>query len=131
MIVFAREPAEPLGRLLIQLDQMLRRNEAGDGRVWVTFLSRQQPELDKKLVMWSQELGLARLPISVFEDEQGPPAYRLPAEATVVIVLARQRTIAARFVYTAQGLDAKAIPSLMQEIRRFVGRSDAVENPKR
>lgn len=120
MIVFARQPNEPLGQLLIQLDQLLRQEKANSPRIWVTFLSRQQPQLDEKIVAWSKQLGLANLPISVFEDEQGPPAFRLPRDAMVVVVLAKERKIVASRAYTAAEFHPSVVKLLVQEIRAFI-----------
>ncbi|MCS7015912.1 MAG: hypothetical protein RMJ19_05795 [Gemmatales bacterium] len=103
------------------MDQLLRQEKSETWRVWVTFCSRQQPELDEKIVAWSKQLGLARLPISVFEDDRGPPAYRLPREeGFVVVVFAAERKIVASRVYAAKEFRSEVIKPLTQEVRQFL-----------
>ncbi len=120
MIVFARQPDEPLGRLLIQLDQWLRQDKSATRRIWVTFLSHRQPQLDAQLVDWGKRLGLARLPVSIFEDDHGPPAYRIPDEAAVVVVFANKRRIVASRLFSRKEWEQVKLDSLLDEIRRFL-----------
>ncbi|MCS7168397.1 MAG: hypothetical protein RMI91_13655 [Gemmatales bacterium] len=68
---------------------------------------------------WSKQLGLARLPISIFEDEQGPPAYRLPADDFVVVVAATRRKVVTSWCYPAQQFTGEVAKSLIQETQRL------------
>jgi hypothetical protein len=101
------------------LDQLLRQDKSGSRRLWVTFLNREQPKLDERIVAWSKQLGLGRVPVSIFEDDVGPPAYRIPPKAAVVVVFAKQRKVVASYLFASDEFQPSRISDLVQEIRRF------------
>jgi hypothetical protein len=112
VLVFARQPDGPLGKLLVQLDQALTAHHAAGLGGWVTFLSDDQPALEPKLVDWSRQLGLKALPLGVFEDADGPPRYRLSRDAAVTVLLVKGGKVTANHAFRAGELTderAKAV----------------------
>ncbi len=56
---------------------------------WLTFCHPKQEELDGPIVRWADKAAIRRLPVGVFEDSQGPPAYRLDGKAIIYAVIAK------------------------------------------
>lgn len=109
VIIFARELSEPLGKLVAELDKALGEHKSAGLRGWVTFLSDDQPALDRKVVAWGQRHAIRSVPLGVFEDIGGPPAYRLSRDADVTVLLAVKQKVVANFAFRAGELtDAKA-----------------------
>jgi hypothetical protein len=109
VVVFARELSEPLGKLVAQLDKAVADHKKEEMRGWVTFLSEDQPTLDGKVVEWGKKHAVRTMPLGVFEDAQGPPAYKLAKDADVTVLLFVKRKVVANFAYRSGELtDEKA-----------------------
>jgi len=99
VIVFARSLGEPLGKLAAGLDKAVADDKASDLRAWVTLLSDDQTTLDPKAVEWGKKYALHAVPVSVFENLDGPPSYRLSRDADVTVILFVNRKVVANFAY--------------------------------
>jgi hypothetical protein len=122
VVIFARSLSEPLAKLTGQFDKALADYQAAGLRAWVTFLSDDQPALDTKVVKWSADHALRRVPLGVFEDAGGPPSYRLARDADVTVLLLVGHKVTANFAFRSGELtDAaiagviKALPSLFSK----------------
>src|SRR5947209_2947153 len=77
-IVFARSLSDPLGKLAAKLDQAAADAAVPDFRAWLTLLAAgPQPDTEDRLAAWGRKHAVRQVPLGVFEDEVGPPAYRL------------------------------------------------------
>jgi len=113
VIVFARTPAEPVGKLVHQLDGLIKKSTA-ELRGWATFLASDALPLEPKLITWSQKHATGGMPITVFEDVTGPPAYRLAADADVTVSLSADRKVIATYAYRSGELNDSAIAAIVQ-----------------
>ena len=107
VVVFARTLSAPLGKLLAGLDaDTTARKEAGF-KAWMTLLT---PKADlEKLSGWAKEQGLKKVPVGGFEDVDGPPAYKLHADADVTVLLFVKEKVVANHTFRAGELtDEKA-----------------------
>jgi len=110
VIVFARTPSEPLGKLLHRMDGLLKKST--ELRGWTTFLAADAGPLEPNVIAWSRKHATGSVPITIFEDPVGPPAYRLAADAEVTVLVASNRKVTARFAYRPGELDDAAIHSI-------------------
>jgi hypothetical protein len=120
VIVFARKPSDPLGKLVGQLDKALVEHKATDLRAWVTFLSNDQAKLDPELVRWSQKHGLKSIPVGTFESESGPVQYQLAANADVTVLLFVKRKVVANFAFRAGELNDEASAEVMKALPKII-----------
>ena len=118
VIVFARTPSEPLGKLVRQLDGLMKKSTA-DLRGWTTFLAADAGPLEPKLVAWSQKHATGGVPLTVFEDVVGPPSYRLGADADVTVLLSVNRKVAANFAFRAGELNEAAIAAIAEQAAKM------------
>jgi hypothetical protein len=94
VIVFARKTSDSLAKLVRGLDQALLDRKAADLRAWVTFLNDDQTGYDAEVIRWARAQSVRSVPLAVFENVAGPPAYRLSRDAEVtVIVYANQKVV--------------------------------------
>lgn len=113
-VVFARTLSAPLGQLLASLDaEVPKRSDAGF-KVWMTQ-TIDKADLDG-LAKWSQKQGLKSVPIGVFEDADGPPAYRLSADADVTVLLFVNEKVVANFAYRTGELNSDAVKNVMKRL---------------
>jgi hypothetical protein len=122
VIVFARTLSAPLARLARGLDKALAEHKKAELRAWVTFLHDDQSAFDARVVAWSKKHALRNLPLAVFEDLDGPPAYKLTREADVTVLLYVKQKVVRNFAFRAGELTEarladvlKAIPDLVKK----------------
>lgn len=105
-VVFARSTSESLGKLLAKLDAATAAKKDAGFFAWMTLLTG-NADLDA-LAKWAQKQGLRAIPVGAFEDADGPPAYKLAADADVTVLLFADRKVVANFAFRAGELtDAK------------------------
>jgi hypothetical protein len=117
LIVFARTPSEPLGKLVHRLDGLLAKHV--ELRGWTTFLAADAGPLSPKVVEWSRQHSTGKVPVTIFEDEIGPPAYRLAKDADVTVLLSVKRKVVANFAFRAGELDAAAIERIVEAVPKI------------
>jgi hypothetical protein len=116
VVIFARGLSDPLGKLAGQLDKALTEHKAAELRGWITFLSDDQPALDPKVVAWGQKHAVRNLPLGVFEDAAGPPAYRLGKDADVTVLLFVKRKVVANFAFRAGQLSDEKTTAILKTL---------------
>ena len=113
-VVFARTLSAPLGKLLATLDaEVPKRTEAGF-KVWMTHVTA-KGDLDG-LAKWSQKQGLKSVPVGAFEDPDGPPSYKLNADADVTVLLFVNEKVVANFAYRVDELNEASIKDVMKRL---------------
>jgi len=120
VVVFARNPSEPLGKLAAGLDKAVGDNKKAELRGWVTFLSNDQPTLDPQVVDWAKKHAIRRMPLGVFESEDGPPSYRLSREADVTVLLFVKKKVVANFAFRSGELNDERIAEVLKALPRIV-----------
>ncbi len=120
VIVFARNLSQPLGKLVNKIDKALVEHKASELRAWVTFLADNQPAFDPKVVDWGKKHATGAVPLGVFEDVVGPPAYLLSRDADVTIILSVKQRVVANFAYRAGELNDAAIDLVFKALPRIV-----------
>ena len=99
VIIFARHLSDPLGKLVQGLDQTLLDRKTTDLRAWVTFLHEDQTSFDADVVRWSKQQAVRTVPLGVFENVTGPPAYHLHREAEITVVLYVKQKVVRSFAF--------------------------------
>ena len=86
VILLARKMTDPLGKLVQGFDKALVTHRSAELRSWLTFLYEDQSAVDSQVVAWGKTHGISEVPLAVFEDADGPPAYLLHKEAEVTVL---------------------------------------------
>jgi hypothetical protein len=122
VIVFARSLSEPLGKLVAKLDKEVGDNQKAELRGWVTFLSSDQTTFDPQVTEWGKKHAVRRMPLGVFESENGPPSYRLSRDADVTVLLYVKQKVVSNFAFRSGELNdertaeiLKALPKILPE----------------
>jgi hypothetical protein len=120
--VFARKPSDALGKLVNRIDQAVADHKKADLRAWVTFVSKDQLTLDAELLKWGPQHAIKSTPLGVFEDPDGPPAYRLGKDAEVTVIFFVKRKVTANFAFRAGELNDEATAEVMKALAGVVGK---------
>ena len=113
-MVFARTLSAPLGKLLAKLDAAGAAHKDAGFKVWMTQLAA-PADLDA-LAKWAQAQGLKGVPVGAFEDADGPPAYKLHADADVTVLLFVREKVVANFAFRPGDLDAAATETVLKAV---------------
>jgi hypothetical protein len=122
VIVFARQMSEPLARLVKGLDKALEDHKGKELRAWVTLLSDDQTSLDPKVVKWADKHAVRRVPLGVFEDVVGPPAYKLAGDADVTVLLYVKQKVVSNFAFRGGELTEARADLVLKELPKIVGK---------
>ena len=105
-----------LGKLAQGIDKALTEHKKAELRAWVTFVSDDQPGLDPQVVKWGRKFGLGSLPLAVFEDAQGPPAYRLGKDAEVTVLISVKQKVFRNFTFREGELTEAKVTEILKAI---------------
>src|SRR5262245_28209466 len=87
-ILFVRSLNEPLGKLAAKFDHAAADGAIPNMKTWLTLLDDgKQADLDRRLVEWGRHHAIKTMPLGIFEDEHGPPSYKLHREAEATVLL--------------------------------------------
>jgi hypothetical protein len=101
-IIFARSLTDPLGKLAARLDQAAADGTVPLMRTWLTLLDDgKQPDLERRLVAWGLQHAIKTMPLGIFDDEVGPPSYRLNRDAQATVLLFVKQKVVANFAFRA------------------------------
>lgn len=114
VVVFARTLNEPLAKLLAAIDtEGMKKKETGF-KVWLTQLTA-KADLNA-IAKFGQTKGLKNVPMGAFEDVDGPPAYKLTAEADVTVLLFVKEKVVANFAYRKGELTDDAVKAILAKM---------------
>src|SRR5262245_34768703 len=124
-IIFARSLSEPLGKLAAKLDQAAADGAIPQMRAWLTLLDDgKQPDLERRLVAWGLQHAIKTMPLGIFEDEVGPPSYRLHREAQATVLLFVKQKVVANFALRAGDLTDGKIAEVAKALDQLKVKTD-------
>jgi hypothetical protein len=120
VIIFARSFGDALGKLAHGVDKALGQHKDSDLRAWITFLNDDEASVNGKIVKWAQKHAVGSVPIAVFEDVGGPPAYKLARDADVTILLAVNQKVVTNFAFRDGELTDARIEEVLKSVSALV-----------
>ncbi len=116
-VIFARTLSPQLAKLAVKLDAEVPKRKDAGFKVWVTQLAA-KADLDA-LAKWSKTSAIKNAPVGAFEDVDGPPAYKLAAEADVTVLLFVKKKVVANFAFRADELTDEAAAAVVKELPKL------------
>jgi hypothetical protein len=116
VIVFARSLSKELGPLAEKIDKAMAEHKGADLRGWMTILKADQLEFDPQVVSFAKEHALGRLPLGIFEDEGGPPSYRLSRDADITVLVCNKQKVEANFAFRSGELTTARLNEIVKMI---------------
>ena len=111
-VVFARHLTDPLGKLMTKLDAEVPTHKEVGFKLWLTHLT-DKGDLNE-LAKWSQKQAIKNAPVGVFEDADGPPAYKLNSDADITVLLFVKQKVVANFAYRTGELSDEKLAELLK-----------------
>ena len=116
VIVFTRSLSKELGPLAEKIDKAMGEHKSADLRGWMTVLNADQLKLDPQVVQFGKQHGLSRMPIGIFEDEGGPPSYRLNRDADITVLVCNKQKVETNFAFRSGELTAARLAEISKAI---------------
>jgi hypothetical protein len=120
VIIMARKMTDPLGKLTQGLDQALVANKTAELRGWVTFFYDDQSTVDAQVTQWGRTHGIKNVPLGVFEDVDGPPAYRISKEAEVTVLLSVKQKVVKNFSFRTGELNEQRVKDVLADLPQIL-----------
>jgi hypothetical protein len=116
-VVFTRKLSDPLGKLLAGLDAEATTRKDSGFKAWMTQLTA-KADLDG-LSGWAKKQGLKSVAVGGFEDADGPPAYKLTADADVTVLLFVKQKVVANFAFRDGELTDDAVKDVLKSVPKL------------
>jgi hypothetical protein len=117
-MVFAREPSEPLWRLLVRLDAATAKHQDAQMGSFAVFLS-DRDDLAPQLSQAASRHGLKHLLLSI-DSPTGPDGFRVATEADVTVVLYHKYDVLANHAFRQGQLNDKAIQQILDDLPKIL-----------
>ena len=118
VIVFGRALSPATGKLLAALDAEAVGCKDARLKCWFTQLA-DAADLDA-LGKWSQSYGLKSLTVGACEDPDGPPGYKLNAEAEVTVLMFVGKKVVVNVALRADELTAERVAEVRAGVAKIL-----------
>lgn len=118
IVIFSRKLSEPLSKLVAKCDDWLLAQPKDTARSWMTVLGEKTVALDD-LAKWAKQVGIKTLPVGVFDDPIGPPAWKLAEDAEVTVLLYANRKVVMNFAYRTGELNDDAVKKIVESFPKL------------
>jgi hypothetical protein len=118
VMIFAREPSEPLVNLLAKVDAAAAKHRKAELGSFVVFLSEAKG-LDKQLADAAKKHELKQIVLAI-DVPAGPDGFEVAKDADVTVVLYREHVVKANHAFRKGELDAKAIEKIVADIPKIL-----------
>ena len=71
---------------------------------------------------WGKQHGISNVSLAVFEDAEGPPAYKLGRDADVTVLLFVKQKVVKNFAFRAGELDDKKAAAVLKSVPEITGK---------
>ena len=118
VVVFGRSLDAATGKLLATLDAEVVASKNPALKAWFTQLTA-TADLDA-LARWSQTYGLKSLAVGASEDADGPPGYRIAADAEVTVLMFVNKKVVVNAAMRAGEVTGEKIAELRKSVAKVV-----------
>jgi len=117
VIVFARRIDGPMVELTEWLDEAVEKDQESRLRGIITLWGDKTSELKKEASVLAAKASADQIPISIAkQDKTGPLNYKLPPEASVIVVIAANSQVYRTHTFREGNIDVPAIISDVEQI---------------
>jgi hypothetical protein len=120
VIIFCRSLSPALGKLTAKMDAAVLENKKAELRSWVTLLAKDQTDEDAAVRAWAKKYALRVVPVGVFEDVEGPPAYRIHADAEVTVLLSVKQKVVVNHAFKKGELTDAKIAAIVADMKKIL-----------
>lgn len=118
VMVFARDTNGKVAELVKKIDAAVKENEESSLKGLLTLIGDDAAKLKKQAGAFAEKAEVKQVPVVVAkETKTGPLNYKLPSDAAVTIVVAKDSQVVNTHTFAADRIDVAAI---MKEVKQML-----------
>ncbi len=119
VMVFARRTGGRLTELIRRLDRAVASNRRSSLKGMVTFVGGDATELKQRAAAVAEEAAVKKVPVVVAQEtEKGPSNFKLPADAAVTVVVAKDSQVVNTHTFDEDNINVSEVMTDVQQILR-------------
>jgi hypothetical protein len=120
VIVFARSIHPATTALIKKLDEAMTTHKSAELRSWAVFLAESRGTMEPKIESLAQQNSIGTLPLTMVEDRDGPPAYRIHRDAELTVLFAVKQKVIVRHAFRANELTDAKVSEVMASLSKII-----------
>jgi hypothetical protein len=118
--IFAREVDDKLAALLKEVDALVDKNSAKEMAAFLVVMTDDPSGQEEQLKKLAKDSGLKNVPLTTFEDVNGPRGYRLKKNADITVMMWVNGKVQVNESLGRDDLTAEKIASLTQSTSKIL-----------
>lgn len=118
--VFARDMDDNVRKLAKKLDEQVARNSQQKMASFVVLLSDEPDKQKPKLAHAAAQQKLANVPLTVYENSEGPRAYKLSDDAAVTVLMWVENSVKVNHAYSQGQLTEQEIEKIVSDTKKIL-----------
>lgn len=119
--IFTQNPDEKLEALVKKIDSTVGEHKRDKMAAFVVVLSDKPKDQEPKLKEIAQKAGgLKNVPLTTFENADGPAEYKLSKEAETTVMMLVEGEVKVNLAFAKGELDDKAIEAIMADTSKIL-----------
>lgn len=118
--IFARRTSDQLAALVKEVDDAVDRNSDKELAAFVVLMTDEPAEQEDALRTWAEQHEFQKVPLTLFDDELGPRAYRLKRDADVTVMMWVGGQLAVNESFDRDGLSPEAVAGVIRNTGKIL-----------
>lgn len=118
--IFTRDVNDNVAALAKQIDEQLTKNEDQKMAAFVVVLSDDPKSAAAKLEEVAKKQEIDNVPLTTFENKQGPSEYKIASDSDVTVIMWRRGEVKANHALKKGELNADAIKRLVADTSKIL-----------
>ena len=117
VMVFARRTGGRFTGLVKQIDAAVSANQEFRLKGLVTLLGESSSELKEAAIQVAEETAVTHVPVVIAKEfKTGPLNYKLPSDAAITVVVAKDSQVVSTHTFTVEEIDIAAVMNEVNQI---------------
>jgi len=118
--VFTREIDQNVTDLIKQLDATVGRNQDNQLKAFVVLLTDDREAAEEQLADVAKQNKIEHVPLTIFENAQGPEAYQISGNADVSVMMWVESGVKVNHALPKGGLDKRTVKSIVADTSKIL-----------
>ena len=118
--IFAREIDGEVADLIKQVDATVGQNKEQQMKAFVVLLTDDRTAAEQKLAAVAKQNNIAHVPLTIFENAQGPDAYQISSNADVSVMMWVDSGVKVNHAFAKGALNKQAVKSIVADTSKIL-----------
>ena len=118
--IFTRKMTPEVTQLVKQIDGVVGENSSKKMAAFVVLLTDKPGSVESELKQVAEKSGLKNVPLTVFEDEVGPPSYQVSKKADLTVMMWVESNVKVNHAYASAKIDNAEIQKIVADTQKIL-----------